>query len=84
VALDSLIGYSELNSVSSNGNDEIQMIALFDHEEIGSGTGVGAASPLLEDTMMRIVNDIHSRSDETTQPYPNLTELIRKTKSRYE
>ena len=38
----------------SEGKDYISMVALFDNEEVGSGTGQGALSDLLSSTLSRI------------------------------
>lgn len=39
---------------SNQPNNSINILAMFDNEEIGSGTRQGAASPLLSDTLKRI------------------------------
>jgi aspartyl aminopeptidase len=44
-----------LDDDSSNGSDSIRMVTMYDHEEVGSTSANGADSPLLTDTMQRIV-----------------------------
>jgi aspartyl aminopeptidase len=54
--LDNLFSaYCALRSLSeSNPTDAIQIVALFDHEEVGSGSTTGAAGPLLESVLHRV------------------------------
>jgi len=46
--------------------ENIQMIALFDHEECGSSSAIGALSPLLSDSIVRICTALHSEADLLT------------------
>ena len=51
VALEALQTHaaSELSS-----DEDVSMIALFDHEEVGSGSAAGAGSPIMHDAVVRI------------------------------
>lgn len=44
--------------LDSEGGDYIRVLALFDNEEVGSGTKQGADSTFLEDTLSRIAESI--------------------------
>jgi len=52
VALESIIDYSKSDSVSLD--DQVSVIALFDHEEIGSQSTHGAGSPIMAEAVRRI------------------------------
>jgi len=52
VAVESLISYSESNDFAEDG--DISLIALFDHEEVGSESAQGAASPIILNVLQRI------------------------------
>ncbi|KAK4768077.1 hypothetical protein SAY87_003218 [Trapa incisa] len=55
-----------IDSTSSEGRLEdengVRMVALFDHEEVGSDSAQGAGSPVLLDTLSRITNSFGSDS----------------------
>ena len=50
--------------INSERTDGLNMIALFDHEEIGSGTKQGAASIMLHDMVRRILDNLGANLEE--------------------
>jgi len=48
---------------AESGADPLRVIVLFDHEEIGSTTNRGAASPLLDTTLERITRGLGGDRD---------------------
>ena len=64
--IDNLSSVSALVSAIIDGEraDGINLIALFDHEEIGSGTKQGAASILLHDMTRRILKTLGASEEE--------------------
>lgn len=64
--IDNLSSVSALVSAISDADrtDGINLIALFDHEEIGSGTKQGAASIMLHDMTRRILNNLGATVEE--------------------
>lgn len=53
-ALDSLIKHSKLDIKASRHHAEVDMIMLFDHEEIGSASAQGADSNMANEITIRI------------------------------
>jgi aspartyl aminopeptidase len=51
VAVESLVDHA---NESLAGDTEVSMIALFDHEEVGSSSNTGAGSPIMRDAVSRI------------------------------
>lgn len=51
--------------LNTNNENSINVLAIFDNEETGSGTKQGAASPVLTDILRRIVNNL-TRDDKET------------------
>ncbi len=64
--IDNLSSVSALVSAIIDGQraDGINLIALFDHEEIGSGSKQGAASILLHDMTRRILKSLGANEEE--------------------
>lgn len=64
--IDNLSSVSALVSAIMDGQrlDGINLIALFDHEEIGSGTKQGAASVMLHDMSRRILDKLGANTEE--------------------
>jgi aspartyl aminopeptidase len=63
VALSALCDHS-LSSQLAHDSD-ISLAIFFDHEEVGSGSLVGAASPLLPQTMDRILRSLSSADTDS-------------------
>lgn len=56
--------YALLKGILAERTDGINVIAAFDHEEIGSGSKQGAASLLLRDILSRILQALGSSEEE--------------------
>lgn len=54
----------DATSSESNLEDEsgVRMVALFDHEEVGSDSAQGAGSPVMLDALSRITSSFNSDS----------------------
>ncbi len=52
--LSCFVGLDALLAIADEPGDNIPMLCLFDHEEVGSASSTGAASPLLGDILDRI------------------------------
>ena len=50
--------------INSDESDAIQMIAAFDHEELGSASRSGASGPLLADVMTRVSASLGATHDQ--------------------
>ncbi|CAE7819120.1 Dnpep, partial [Symbiodinium microadriaticum] len=51
-ALEALCAHT--SSQSFHQDEQVSMVALFDHEEVGSGSSVGAGSTLMADALERV------------------------------
>lgn len=70
MAVQSLVEYVTDNDGSALDNDEdISMIALFDHEEVGSSSATGAGSPIMGQAVKRISHALSSDRDNFTEEY---------------
>lgn len=50
--------------VAAEASDQVQVLACFDHEEIGSGSRSGASGPLLESVLRRIAGSLGWSGDD--------------------
>ena len=65
-----LIDSSSSESESENQSESVggvQMVCVFDHEEIGSGSFVGAESTFLSDVMNRVIKSFKSSSSNSNE-----------------
>lgn len=62
-----------IDATSSEGSLEaesgVRMVALFDHEEVGSDSAQGAGSPAMLNALSRITNTFTSESKVLTFPF---------------
>jgi aspartyl aminopeptidase len=64
VAIESLISYSD--SASFSTDSDISLVALFDHEEVGSVSAQGAASPIILKALQRISAALCTSNDNSS------------------
>lgn len=53
--------------LATEAGEDIQILAAFDHEEVGSSTRSGAGGPLLEDVLYRTAMALGASADEVRQ-----------------
>lgn len=61
MAVRALINHVE--SGKQETDQDISMIVLYDHEEVGSSSAVGAASPIMAEAVRRIMTALHKKDD---------------------
>lgn len=59
-SLKALIDSTSLSESSLDGESNVRMVALFDHEEVGSNSAQGAGSPAMLDGLSRITKSFNS------------------------
>ena len=64
LAVQSLIEHVETGAVMND--TDVSMIVLYDHEEVGSNSAVGAASPILDEAVRRISAALCPATDHAT------------------
>ena len=61
VSIEALLSHSNNNSLFSQDED-VNMVCLFDHEEVGSTSAQGAGSPIIEEAVKRIITALSGNS----------------------
>jgi aspartyl aminopeptidase len=76
MAVQSLIDYSDKQDDCNNleQDEDISLIALFDHEEVGSSSATGAGSPIIKEAVELISSNLASTMN-TNSPQPSSTSL---------
>ena len=63
-ALDALVKHSKVDQKKMRNHSEIDMILLFDHEEVGSTSAQGADSNIAKEITQRISENLGGKSQE--------------------
>jgi aspartyl aminopeptidase len=64
MAVQALLDHVEEGNVEAD--KDVSMIVLYDHEEVGSSSAVGAASPILKEAVERISEALCEKSEDQT------------------
>lgn len=64
LAVQALVECTQEEEFLANSKD-VSMVALYDHEEVGSSSAVGAASPILGEAVKRISSALYSQNPGT-------------------
>lgn len=64
-----------------NNDSDVAMVVLYDHEEVGSTSSVGAASPILSESIRRIVSallavETSQQSTNNPQSHPHFEQIL--------
>lgn len=62
LAVQALVEHVEDGNLDDD--EDISMVVLYDHEEVGSSSAVGAASPIMGESVRRISSALHENSDD--------------------
>ena len=65
-----------VESIDVNG---VMMIALFDHEEVGSSSAQGAGSPIMGEAVRRITKNLAKGDNESMEPWGSVNRALRKS-----
>ena len=76
VEIDALIDHSSGSNLDED--EDVSLVALFDHEEVGSGSNVGAGSPLIRDGVARITDALASLSSQSDSSLDTLQSALSK------
>ena len=64
------------------GETGVRMVALFDHEEVGSSTAVGAGSPMMRDCMSRVSKVLGQGEEVRAAVFQHQLQIICETLGR--
>lgn len=77
MSLTALIEHIQENEDANESIDshDVKMILLYDHEEVGSTSVVGAASPILNEAVDSITRTIFGNNDPTNNMYQKISDI---------